>query len=240
MDVPTDASPVLFDEAGVIIADTACRRCGYNLRGLHQDSRCPECGTPIGLSTHGDLLRFSDPEWVEKLALGIKYIIWAVVISIALGAAAGCLTGALGASPVFLQGVMVLGGLLGVYGAWLLTAPDPSRIGEDRYITARDYYKKSRNTSDENEREAFYGKYNDYLVETELWGWLYVGFMALAAMDAYVDAHLSDWDVENLPKDKNAPEDIGKAKSSNSPDWDLVLGILRDGTPSLSVSISPF
>ena len=137
MDVPTDASPVLFDEAGVIIADTACRRCGYNLRGLHQDSRCPECGTPIGLSTHGDLLRFSDPEWVEKLALGIKYIIWAVVISIALGAAAGCLTGALGASPVFLQGVMVLGGLLGVYGAWLLTAPDPSRIGEDRYITAR-------------------------------------------------------------------------------------------------------
>ncbi|MCP4229136.1 MAG: hypothetical protein GY771_03180 [bacterium] len=110
----------------------------------------------------------------------------------------------------------------------------------DRYITARDYLNKSRNTSNENERETFYGKYNDYLVETEFWGWLYVGFMALAAMDAYVDAHLSDWDVENLPKDENAPEDIGKANSGNSPDWELALGVLRDGTPSLSVTISPF
>lgn len=137
MDIPADASPALFDEAGVIIADTACRRCGYNLRGLHQDGRCPECGTPIGLSTHGDLLRFADPEWVEKLALGIKYLVWGVVILLVLGVAGGCFTNALGASPVFLQGVIVLGGLLGVYGAWLLTAPDPSRIGEDRYITAR-------------------------------------------------------------------------------------------------------
>jgi hypothetical protein len=137
METPADASPELFDEAGVIVADTACRRCGHNLRGLHQDSRCPECGTPIGLSTHGDLLRFSDPEWVEKLAVGIKYMVWGVVIMLALGIAGGCLIGRVGASPVFLQGVMVLGGLIGVYGAWLLTDPDPSRIAEDRYITTR-------------------------------------------------------------------------------------------------------
>jgi len=137
VDVPTDASPRLFDEAGVIVADTACRRCSYNLRGLHQDGRCPECGTPIGLSTHGDLLRFADPEWLEKLALGVKYIIWAVVLSIALSLAGGCVGGALGGSPVFLQGVMILGSLLGLYGAWLLTAPDPSGIGEERYLTYR-------------------------------------------------------------------------------------------------------
>ncbi|HUU83901.1 MAG TPA: hypothetical protein VM243_10390 [Phycisphaerae bacterium] len=32
---------------------------------------------------------------------------------------------------------MILGSLLGLYGAWLLTAPDPSGIGEDRYLTYR-------------------------------------------------------------------------------------------------------
>jgi ribosomal protein S27AE len=62
VETPADGSLSLFNEAGVIIADTTCRRCGYNLRGLSRDGRCPECGTPIGLSTHGDLLRSSGPE----------------------------------------------------------------------------------------------------------------------------------------------------------------------------------
>jgi hypothetical protein len=108
----------------------------------------------------------------------------------------------------------------------------------DRYLTARDYYNQSRNASDENERENLYGKYNDYILETEFWGWLYVGFMALSAIDAYVDAHLSDWDVEDLPKDDDAPE--GDAKNGVTPIWDLAFGAMRDGTPTLSIIISPF
>lgn len=108
----------------------------------------------------------------------------------------------------------------------------------DRYLTARDYYNQSRNTSDENERENLYGKYNDYILETEFWGWLYVGFMALSAMDAYVDAHLSDWDVEDLPKDDKAPG--GDARNGASRTWDIAFGAMRDGTPALSIIISPF
>jgi len=108
----------------------------------------------------------------------------------------------------------------------------------DRYLTARDYFNQSRNTADEYEREILYGKYDDYLVETEFWGWLYVGFMALSAMDAYVDAHLSDWDVEDLPKDDNAPE--SDTNNGITPTWDLAVGTLEDGTPSLSIIVSPF
>jgi TM2 domain-containing membrane protein YozV len=108
----------------------------------------------------------------------------------------------------------------------------------DRYLTARDYYDQSRNSTDDDERATLYGKYNDYLVETEFWGWLFVGFMALSAMDAYVDAHLSDWDVEDLPKDDDAPKT--DTKNGAVPTWDLAFGTMRDGTPSFSIIISPF
>jgi hypothetical protein len=137
VDIPDTAAGDLFDETGTIIADRACRRCGYNVRGLRAEGLCPECGTPIGLSTHGDLLRYADPAWVEKLRLGIKYMLWGIVVSIVVGFLASCLARAAGRGKEVQQAIGLLAGLLGVYGAWLLTSPDPSRIGEDRYITAR-------------------------------------------------------------------------------------------------------
>ena len=51
--------------------DTPCLACGYNLRGLSSDWRCPECGTAIGRSLHGNLLRFAQPQYVRKLARGV-------------------------------------------------------------------------------------------------------------------------------------------------------------------------
>ena len=39
------------EELGLEIADDEpCGRCGYNLRGLREGHRCPECGTPIPFS----------------------------------------------------------------------------------------------------------------------------------------------------------------------------------------------
>jgi len=137
VEAPGDLVPSVFDETGEIVSDVACRRCGYNLRGLREDGCCPECGTPIGLSTRGDLLRFANPAWAERLALGIKYILWGLIISIVVGAVGGCATGVLGGNVALLHVVSLLAGLIGVYGAWLLTSPDPSGIGEDRHVTAR-------------------------------------------------------------------------------------------------------
>ena len=40
-----------LDAKGQLDQDLACRRCGYNLRGLSTDGACPECGTAVGQST---------------------------------------------------------------------------------------------------------------------------------------------------------------------------------------------
>jgi len=136
MDAPLAPSN-LFDDDGVIATDIACRRCAYNLRGLREDGRCPECGTPVGLSTSGDLLRFADPDWVEKLARGVRLMLWGLLITIVVSVIVGCIVGATGSPEMLTKVVSLLSGLLILYGAWLLTTPDPSRIGEDRYVTAR-------------------------------------------------------------------------------------------------------
>ncbi|MGD8719358.1 MAG: DUF5683 domain-containing protein [Candidatus Zixiibacteriota bacterium] len=74
----------------------------------------------------------------------------------------------------------------------------------DNYITARRYLREAREAEDEAVREAKYAKHQDYIVETEFWGWLFVGTLAYSMMDAYVDAHLSDWEVSDLPADEEA------------------------------------
>jgi hypothetical protein len=93
---------------------------------------------PVGLAIHGDLLRFSDPKWVRKLARGARLIILAVAIAffgVLIGTA---LTAAVGAQWAFLiYGVMILAYGLNLAGSWLLTEPDPSGIGEDKYGSSR-------------------------------------------------------------------------------------------------------
>ena len=125
---------------GVVASDAACRKCGYNLRGISTTSRCPECGTAVGVSLHGDLLRFSEPKWLDSLRLGLNLILAGIlvvvglmigVIAMGFGSSSRGLIEAI--SPV----VGLCAGLLMFGGAWLLTAPDPSGIGEDQYGTSR-------------------------------------------------------------------------------------------------------
>jgi hypothetical protein len=60
-----------------------CLRCGYNLRALSKDSRCPECSTPVASSLNPTLLRYADPSWTSILALAFGLM----VVSVALQAA---------------------------------------------------------------------------------------------------------------------------------------------------------
>ena len=136
MEAPDEIQAELLDETGTIRTDVACRRCGYNLRGLDHTSRCPECGTAIGLSCYGDLLRFADPNWVETLARGARFILWGILCAILAGILSVVLAAVMGPHPSIYI-VSLAGSLVGLYGAWLITEPDPSGIGEDKSVTDR-------------------------------------------------------------------------------------------------------
>jgi hypothetical protein len=65
-------------------ASPACAACGYSLRGLSNDGKCPECGHDIAASlrVHAELLTrrvapiaLSPAKWVRKQALGCAFLI---------------------------------------------------------------------------------------------------------------------------------------------------------------------
>ncbi|WP_428938360.1 hypothetical protein [Fontivita pretiosa] len=121
------------DPNATVQTDAPCRKCGYNLRGLTYGGRCPECGSPVGLSTIGDLLRYSDPNWLLMLARGVSFILWGILVALVIGLLGGLLFQTSAAQ----QWVQIVASLLGLYGAWLLTEPDPSGLGEAQYAMAR-------------------------------------------------------------------------------------------------------
>jgi len=132
---PPPASPA----SATLNSDTPCRKCGYNLRGLSFAGRCPECGAAIAISVGGDLLRYSDPDWLAKLAKGANLIVIGYIVVFALSLGIGVLGAVLRTPAVVAVGTLIMfaASLLTVAGAWLVTEPDPSGIGEDRYGTSR-------------------------------------------------------------------------------------------------------
>lgn len=52
------------------IGDIYCFGCGYNLRGLSEQSTCPECGRPVSATTQGQLAAIADPAWLKRLSRG--------------------------------------------------------------------------------------------------------------------------------------------------------------------------
>jgi MFS family permease len=132
---PAAFAPPAADPNGLVNTDAACRKCSYNVRGLSVTDRCPECGTPVGISIHGDLLRYSDPDWVEKLARGVNLILWGIVAAIVAGIAGTVL--AFNFDLWLGQAIAFVGGLVGLVGAWLLTEPDPGTQEPPQTVTSR-------------------------------------------------------------------------------------------------------
>jgi ribosomal protein L37E len=111
---------------GKIRVDVPCRQCGYNLRSLRRDARCPECGFPVIRCLRRDDLGYGDPAYVRRIALG-AYLL--------LGAPVAWMT-------MFLLGAFGFGARFAAYtlaavAAWLVTTPDPSGIGEAEYGNTR-------------------------------------------------------------------------------------------------------
>ena len=131
----TPGVPGVVDAGGRVVAEVPCRRCSYVLRGLHVNARCPECGAPVGVAVHGPLLRYGDPQWVRNLSRGAGVYFWGIIVGILLGIVAGLFVLAVGKWVAPVLGMIGQG--VALYGAWLLTEPDPSGIGEDQYGLAR-------------------------------------------------------------------------------------------------------
>ncbi len=119
-----------------IAEDLKCTRCGYNLRGLTLSKLCPECGTSIERSIHGNLLRYADPDWVNKLRLGALLTLWNLLIAILLGAAAAALP-SMGTPQVVASMLSLIGGIFGLWAIFLLTTPEPAIAFEEDPITLR-------------------------------------------------------------------------------------------------------
>ena len=81
--------PPAVDAGGVVIADVPCRKCSYIVRSLSVTSRCPECGAPVGVAVHGDLLRYGDPQWVHNLWKGASLAFWGTIVSVVVGVITG-------------------------------------------------------------------------------------------------------------------------------------------------------
>lgn len=71
MDTQTESAAYTIDQ------DIPCSQCGYDLRGLTLDGRCPECGSEIGLSIEEwkkrvevNPLAMSHQSWLRQIAFG--------------------------------------------------------------------------------------------------------------------------------------------------------------------------
>lgn len=128
---------VPLDATGRIGIDLPCKRCGYNLRTLLPDGRCPECETAVGRAMHGDYLKFADPTWVQKLASGINWIIAGTIIAAVAGGLIGVWFARNGTQPGLISLFVTPLGFISIFGYWRVTTPDPSGYGETGSINAR-------------------------------------------------------------------------------------------------------
>jgi hypothetical protein len=78
MTLLTPASP----GSQTILVDTPCRQCGYSLRSLPIDGRCPECGRPVIDSFGPDILYRCDPAWIRRRAQAMRSIFWGTIVSL--------------------------------------------------------------------------------------------------------------------------------------------------------------
>ena len=125
--------------------DAVCVTCSYRLAGLDAAGLCPECGTPVARSLMGNHLRFASPQYLRWLHTGLLMIIisfagqlaiMALSLVVGLGMVIASGMGGVGtpAMMVFTFVSALLGtlvSLLGLYGWWLFSSPDPGFVGRD-------------------------------------------------------------------------------------------------------------
>lgn len=145
-----DSHPIQVPSAAeapprAVIAETVpCLHCGYDLRGLQPERRCPECGNPCAVSLRGNRLCDFPPAWVERLAVGARggltgvAVIWtAGLVEIIVTAPAFTSNIATWLAVAFLVLSLTLGSVLVWIGLWRITTPLPHSLEPESKLSAR-------------------------------------------------------------------------------------------------------
>ncbi len=124
--VPISSPPqaTIVNPNQLIEQDMDCMSCGYNLRGLRLGGRCPECGAAISRSSFGNLLKYSDPDWVDQLRLGVLLMLWNILVGFVIGLASGLLR-SLGFSAGWSVTLSLIPSGLTLWSMLLITAQEP-------------------------------------------------------------------------------------------------------------------
>src|SRR5436190_17376923 len=77
-------------QSGIIDQERFCIGCGYNLRTLHWQAKCPACGRAV-LDSLGQTLQSADRNWVRSIFFGM--VLLAIHPALALAAAWAALAG---------------------------------------------------------------------------------------------------------------------------------------------------
>lgn len=138
-------TPAVTDDQGFILSDTTCLRCGYDLRALHRDGKCPECGADVALSLMGDTLQYGDPAWLATIARGLGWIVRALyvlficsLVGVVFGTSSA-VRASLGIFPFVILALGVAAGAavaLGI-GLWRFTTAEPHAAGAGGIWQAR-------------------------------------------------------------------------------------------------------
>ena len=122
----------IVGDDGTVAGDFPCHRCGYDLRTLGVNDRCPECGTLVRASVRGNLLSFSDPAWLRRVASGVRWMGKSGAAAAALGFV-WLVTFRSPLLPLATFGLLLAVGAF-LWGAWDATTPDPSGIDQERCV----------------------------------------------------------------------------------------------------------
>ncbi|MEX0653558.1 MAG: hypothetical protein WDZ31_12105 [Phycisphaeraceae bacterium] len=126
---------VTTDDAGRLTTELVCIKCAYNLRTMHLDAACPECGTAVGRSVEGNRLRYCDPTWLKQIWEGLNCFGLAVVATMVFAVVVMVGDQNTPLLWIALPQATMIG--LAIYGFIKATKPDPAHIDREWWCSMR-------------------------------------------------------------------------------------------------------
>jgi hypothetical protein len=143
LDLSTTTTPAHPTHGPTVVEDLPCSGCGYSLRGLGVDQKCPECGRAIALSIRGERLWFAPTSYVASLHRGLSILVPTVFVYLVLSIPSVFWSfpftprNARPPAALVVDGLLLLCDVAFIVGYWLFTTPDAAYTGRERPTSSR-------------------------------------------------------------------------------------------------------